>query len=113
MKNSKLGSGSDMKRKVIATMLIMLLVVGNLFASTSDDLGISGFVENVTNIISGAAIAIAVLTVVILGVGLMLKHSFDDRTKMAFACVVAGGVVIALASKLVDAVFGSNMGAIL
>lgn len=105
---------SKKAKKTLVLAFVMLAVSASAFASVTD-IGIGTYVDKITSIVRGCAIAIAVLAIVILAAGMILKHSFDERAKVGFGCVIGGCILIALATTIVNTVFGdsSSMGALL
>ena len=104
---------SKKAKKTLVLAFVMLAVSASALQKT--DIGIGTYVDKITSIVRGCAIAIAVLAIVILAAGMILKHSFDERVKVGFGCVIGGCILIALATTIVNTVFGdsSSMGALL
>lgn len=102
------------QKRVFLFVVVAVIVCSQTFATTLD-VGISTYIDKVASIARGIAIPAAMLSLILLGIALIGKHSWDEKVKIALACILGGCIIVALAAGIVSALFGdsSAMGAVI
>jgi type IV secretory pathway VirB2 component (pilin) len=99
-----------MKSKILLLLAVVLfLSCGNVFAST--DIGIGSYLTNFQGILKGIGIALIVIALLLAGAMMIFQHGDLGKTKPVIIGILAGGILMSIASTAADTIFSSGLSA--